>query len=315
MPAAKTRHAYKEVRLQQLRSFCETARLGSLTAAAASLGLAQPTIWEQVHALERVFAAKLVERHAHGCRLTQTGRLLAELASPLVAGIDSLQRNVQEALQLQESRLTVAATPRIVYEDLPAAIVEFQRRHPQVVFRLVEQSNEQVISSVESGEADLGLTLEREPTPANPWLSFELGYELDLMLVTPKDHPLARRRRLQPRDLLDFPLVNAPDGLPDAAITAALQKLGVFQAQPRRVEAFYTSAIRRYVELGFGIGLIVGLPGHLPATTLHERSLSRFFGRIPVSLVQRKGALPHGPAHSFAQTVQTVLQRRPEERN
>ncbi|MBL8794862.1 MAG: LysR family transcriptional regulator [Planctomycetia bacterium] len=307
MPAKK-RHAYKEVRLQQLRSFCETARLGSLTAAAASLGLAQPTIWEQVHALEHVFAAKLVERHAHGCRLTPTGRMLAELASPLVAGIDSLQRNVREALQLQESRLTVAATPRIVYEDLPAAIVEFQRQHPQVVFRLMEQSNEQVIASVESGEADLGLTLEREPTPANPWLSFELGYELDLMLVTPKDHPLAERRRFQPRDLLDFPLVNAPDGLPDAAITAALHKLGVF-AQPRRVEAFYTSAIRRYVELGFGIGLIVGLPGHLPATNLHERSLSRHFGRIPVSLVQRRGVLPHGAAHSFAQTVKTVLQR------
>ena len=61
MTARSMRHPYKEVRLQQLRSFCETARLGSLAAAAQALGLAEPTVWEQVHALERQFAAKLVE--------------------------------------------------------------------------------------------------------------------------------------------------------------------------------------------------------------------------------------------------------------
>ncbi len=60
MTARATRYSYKEGRLQQLRSFCETARLGSLAAAAQALGLAEPTVWEQVHALERQFAAKPV---------------------------------------------------------------------------------------------------------------------------------------------------------------------------------------------------------------------------------------------------------------
>ena len=64
------RHRFKEVSLQQLRSFCETARLGSLAAAANSLGLAQPTVWEQVHALERVLATKLLQRQARGSCLT-----------------------------------------------------------------------------------------------------------------------------------------------------------------------------------------------------------------------------------------------------
>src|SRR5262249_31274399 len=73
MRPAASRHSYKEIRLQQLRSLCETARLGSLTAAAAALGLAQPTVWEQVHALQREFGVKLIERRAHGCRLTDVG--------------------------------------------------------------------------------------------------------------------------------------------------------------------------------------------------------------------------------------------------
>src|SRR5438128_1305562 len=139
MPSRLSRHAYKEIRLQQLRSFGGTARPGSLTAAAAALRLSQPTVCEQVHARERASHGKLI-------------------------------------------------------------------------------------------------------------------------VVTPRDHPLARRRRLLPRDLLGFPLVNAPDSIPDPAVAGALENLGVFQTQPRQVEAYYTAVIRRFVEMGFGIGLVLGLP-------------------------------------------------------
>jgi hypothetical protein len=59
MPRPKKESAYTEITLQQLRSFCETARLGSFTAAAASLGLAHPTVWQQVHAVEREFGEQL----------------------------------------------------------------------------------------------------------------------------------------------------------------------------------------------------------------------------------------------------------------
>src|SRR5438105_2109051 len=138
MPSHVARHAYKEIRLQQLRSFCETARLGSLTAAAASLGLSQPTVCEQVHALERAVDAKLIERQAHGCRLTDAGRIVAELAAPLVTSMSSLERTIREALGRVETTLTIAATQRILVEDLPAAISDFERRSPKVRLRFLE---------------------------------------------------------------------------------------------------------------------------------------------------------------------------------
>lgn len=258
------RRAYKEIQLQQLRSFCETARLGSLTAAAESLGLTQPTVCEQVHALERAIGAALVERHAHGCRPTEIGKLVAQLARPLVAGVGSLKRTIAEALGRVEPRLTVAATQRMLVEDLPEVIVAFEKAHPRVHLRLLEMRVEQIVPAVEAGEADLGLTLERGIDPPRPALVFEPGYQLDLILVTPRDHPLARRRRLRPEDLVGYPFVNSPRGLPDAAVAAALEKLGVFAAQPRRVEAFYTAVIRRYIELGFGIGGSSGCRGGRP---------------------------------------------------
>jgi len=92
-------------------------------------------------------------------------------------------------------------------------------------------------------------------------------------------------------------------------VTAILDKLGVFRTDPRRVEAYYTAVIRRYVEMGFGIGLVVGRPGHSTSSSLHERSLSRHLGRITVNLVSRKGSLQHEPAHSFTETLKTLHSR------
>jgi DNA-binding transcriptional LysR family regulator len=312
MPSSSTTgRVYKELTLQQLRSFCETARLGSFTAAAASLGLAHPTVWKQVHALEREFGAKLVEPYGRGCRLTEAGRVLAELAGPAVGSIAGLKRCFQEALAQVETRLTVAASPRILVEDLPECVVAFEGRWPQVRLTLKELRNEEIAADVEAGHADLGFTVDRGLHANSPWLVFEPCYTLEIILITPEDHPLARCRRVRLRDLCAYPLVNAPASFPEPEIRALLEDLGLFQTQPRRVEAFYAAAIRRYVEIGFGIGLIGRVPSHRPHPGLHERSMSRYFQREPVYVVRRKAALQPEAARLFAETVRTLLNRPP----
>jgi molybdate transport repressor ModE-like protein len=305
MARTSSRHRFKEMSLQQLRSFCETARLGSLAAAADSLGLSQPTVWEQVHALERVLATKLLERQARGSRLTAAGQRLVELAAPIVAGADALKRGLQESDNTREAQLTITATERTLADDLGETVVEFTRRHPRIRLNLLEMPVERVAPSVESGQADLGLLPDFRSEPTSPWLHYEPAYEMDLVLVTPADHPLARKRVVQPADLLDYPLINAERSLqiPDPAIAAALQKLGVYQTQPRRVEAGYSSVIRQYVKMGFGIGLVVALPNHPPPAGLHERSMSRFFGRIVMKLVRRKSVTQQMPIQLFADTL------------
>lgn len=305
MPIRVGRHAYKEIQLRQLRGFCETARLGSLSAAAAALGLTQPTVWEQVRALERVFGARLVEAHGRGCRLTEDGRVLAGLVAPLVAGVDALPRRFEQARGQSETWLTLATTQRVLIEDLPGPIMEFERRHPLVRLRFVERRGDEIAAVVEAREADLGLSTER---PAGPALEFEPVYELDPLLVVPRGHPLARRRVVRPQDLRGYPLLNAVrGGFADPTIPATLDKLGVLHQQPQRVEAIYTAVIRRYVELGFGIGIVPGLPGRPPTPGLHERSMGRYFGRVTINLIWRRGAVEDRWLKAFAGVVKELL--------
>jgi DNA-binding transcriptional LysR family regulator len=305
-PRRARRRPYKEVRLQQLRSFAQTARLGSLAAAAAALGVAQPTVWEQVHALERDFDAKLVEPYGRGCRLTEDGRLLLGLVDPLVASLDSLRRHFVEARAKVETNLAVAATPRILVEDLPECVLAFERRWPNVRLAFKETRDQDVTEEVEAGTADVGLAPIPESQTHHPRLVFEPCYDLDVVLITPPDHPLARRRHVRPNDLRAYALINSPNSFLDPALTAHLEKLGLFRVQPRRVEAFFAATIRQYVELGFGIGLLPR-PALKPYPNLHCRVMSRYFGRLRTYLIWRKGTLRSPAAEAFAAVVKTKL--------
>jgi DNA-binding transcriptional LysR family regulator len=303
----KPRRAYKEVRLQQLRSFCETARLGSLGAAAVSLGLSQPTVWEQVHALEREFGTQLIESHPRGCRLTDTGRLLAELAVPVVASADALRQAFDERRATVEQSLTVVAPQRVLVEDLPDVIDRFRLLKPRVRLRLVERMTGQVAATVEAGSADLGVSSDREPGSDSSSLQLEPAYDLDSLLVTPLDHPLSRKRRVQLADLTRYPLVNAPEGFTRPEVTQLLRRLGGFAQHQSPVEALSTGVIRHYVARGYGIGLVLGRQGTSLEPRLCERCMSEHFGRASIAFIWRRGVEPSAHARAFADLVKSML--------
>ncbi|QDU29753.1 HTH-type transcriptional regulator CysB [Anatilimnocola aggregata] len=283
--------AYKELTLQQLRSFCETARLGSLAAAAKTLGLTHPTVREQVLALQRDFGVQLIEPHRRGCRLTAEGQLLAEFAMPIITATNGLRKRFELAQSTAEVRLTIAGPPRVIQEDLPDAILALLKSAPQVRVAFLELHDDLVIQAVESGAADLGLTSEGVPGRPPPGLSIEPAYELETLLVTPKGHPLAKKRSVRPADLRHYPLVSSRHSLSDQpALAANLDRNRVFDGPAPRVEPFLAATVRTYVKLNLGIALIYGLPPRRRNAFFHERSMSEYFGRGLVRFVLRKGS-------------------------
>ena len=130
--------AYKDITLGQLRSFCETARRGSLTAAASALRLAHPTVWKQVHALEKAFGRPLIEPHARGCRLTEAGEVLLRLAAPNVFDLDGIRTRLDEELRMVDVRITVIA-PRDCWPTTSPLVFRLTSRdYPQARVALVD---------------------------------------------------------------------------------------------------------------------------------------------------------------------------------
>ena len=94
--------------LHRLRIFVAVARAGSFTRAAAQLHMAQPTVSQQIGALEDAVGAPLIERGPRRLRLTPAGEALLPYATRLALLAD-------EALQATRTAAGVAAhTLRLV---------------------------------------------------------------------------------------------------------------------------------------------------------------------------------------------------------
>src|SRR5262245_51310564 len=245
-PMARQRNRpYKGLTLQQLRSLCETGRLGSFWAAANALEVSHPTVWKQVHALEREFGVPLVETHRQGCRLTEAGRLLVEIAGPAVESMATLRDRFHARMRGAGSLLTIAVTPRLLVEDLAPCVAEFHSQSPGTRFRFVEEGEEGVLEAVEARRADFGFSPTLLTEEQQRVMVAEPGYSVEARLITPKDHPLARRRRVHPRDLRPYPLINGPLAYPSSSMGLVLDQHAVRQTE-YLVHVDYTASIRRF---------------------------------------------------------------------
>lgn len=298
-PPGSSPPAYKDITLRQLRSFCETARLGSLTGAARELHLAHPTVWKQVHALEDHFGVRLVEPHVRGCRLTDEGRVLAELASPLVTDIGRLREQFGTERARLGSKLAVASSSRILIEALPDVVAEFVGPRPEVQVSLRQMEDPLVADAVESGEADLGLTASNLAPETRPMLDSQLCCHVEVTLIAPHGHQVTKRRSVGPADVGRWPLVNSRDSFRDPAINAQLERYDVFRGQPRRVEAFAGNTIQEYVRRGYGLGLIALWRSPKPLTGLWQRPMGRWFGRVSVYVITKKRLKREGLVRAF----------------
>jgi DNA-binding transcriptional LysR family regulator len=308
MPRSRAKTpAYKDVTLGQLRSFTETARNGSFTAAAASLKLAHPTVWKQVHALEETFGTPLITPHARGCRLTEAGEVLLRLVAPSVLDLETLRTRFDEAVRNVDVRLAIVAPPRVLDEDIMPMLPAFLARRPRLQITLHDRAVTLIDETVESGEADLGLTTRQAHAKSSALLEVECSYELDVLLLIPREHPLTGRTNVKPDDLKPYGLLNSRQTLNDPVVHATIERHGLFDAGPRRVETRQTSVLRRAVAEGLGLALAIGRAGRNTDPRIHEHVMSRHFGRSQVHGVRRRGTRQNPALDDFAAALKQAM--------
>jgi DNA-binding transcriptional LysR family regulator len=143
--------------LHQLRCFLAAYESGSLTAAAARLGHAQPSVSEQVRILERSLGARLFQRVGRGLIPTEAAHELrpyAEQALGAVAAGGQAVRAVNE-LETGTIRFGVFGASRIYLSG--AVVLEVLRRHPGVRVELVGRHTTDVLEQLRRGRLEAAL--------------------------------------------------------------------------------------------------------------------------------------------------------------
>lgn len=300
---------YKDIQLPQLRSFCLAATERNFTTAARSLGLTAPTVWQQVRALERRLQTTLLRRQGRNVELTPEGQLLLDLVHPHVSGLDSLETLFIARKEQLNCPLTVAAIPYLTSSYLLEPIREFTTAHPQVQLKLhVHIWFEEVLRMVEHGQADLGLMFFDRAQPRSVRLEYERIFDLRFVLLVPARHALARKKRIEPADLVKYPLIVPPAGAyARATLEGILERHELKDQATIMMETPLLDIIRKYVAGGVGIAPVHIGVGEEKMPGLCAREFAGVNESVAVGLVKRKGAHLSDPARAFADTVRKRL--------
>ena len=127
--------------------FVAAVQAGSLSAAAARLEMALPTLSRHIRDLEEELKVRLFERGARGVRLTDAGTRLYEHAVRAVESLDDAQRAIASDEAQLRGMLRLSIPP--AFEPWWELIAHFQRNHPQV--RVSVFTTERRVDLVEDG--------------------------------------------------------------------------------------------------------------------------------------------------------------------
>jgi DNA-binding transcriptional LysR family regulator len=180
------------VELRQLRYFVAAAEDGNVARAARRLGIAAPSLSQQLAALERSLGVVLFERPGRrGLHLTTAGRVLLTEAPALLAMATRTVALVQDA-QRQGRRLQI----RIAMGVLPTlrALYPALENHPGLEVNLISTYGTDAELAVLHGHADLAIVW--IPTLDSPQLRSVELQRPHVSLVMSTSHPLAQHDRV-----------------------------------------------------------------------------------------------------------------------
>lgn len=128
------------ITLHQLRIFWSVAHAESLTRASKLLGLAQPSLSQQISKLEASIGTQLFDRNSNQLTLTDAGKFLLRKSEFILASIDEAIAGLQEFAEGQRGVISVGALNSLARIVLPRAIGQLSKVFPGVELDIHEVS-------------------------------------------------------------------------------------------------------------------------------------------------------------------------------
>jgi DNA-binding transcriptional LysR family regulator len=239
--------------LRELEVFRVVMEAGSVTGAAAQLGMTQPAASKMLRQAEARLGFSLFQRDRN--RVVPTAEahaLLPELVGAFAA-IGGVERLAEALRTGRTGQITIAAVPVLATALLPEAIQAFRATRPEVMVRLRATTALDAVNQVADHRADIGVIL---GTSSDARVEATLLCRSEVGCALPPGHPLAARRSLSLADLALAPLISLSPQQPVGALVRDAQHGGA--AACTAIEVSQSSVACALVRAGAGIAVLDG---------------------------------------------------------
>jgi DNA-binding transcriptional LysR family regulator len=216
------------VELRHLAALQALAQEGSFGRAAQRLGYTQSAVSQQIAALERSVAQRLVERPGgpRPVTLTEAGRLLLGHADAIVARLQAAQADMAALAEGEAGTLRVGTFQSVGARVLPAVMARFHADWPDIEIQLRESAHDDELATwVERGEIDLAFVM--LPIDSEPLETQQLLRDRYVLVVQPSSPLAARERPPTLREIAGERLIGYRDCRSSELVEAQLRASGV----------------------------------------------------------------------------------------
>jgi len=294
------------VTLRHLRAAVSVARCGSFKSAADTMHVSQPALSQTISELESELEVTLFDRNSRSVKQTELGKNFVLGAQSVLVAFERLIQETGDVVQSRRGRVVVSCVSSIAGRVLPMAIRQCAQLYPEIDVVVQDAVAVEVLSSVQGGDADFGLTI--EPIDLGSGMLFTPLHKDRFFLVCQSTHPLAKKRQVSWRALTGEALIalSTSSGT-HGIINAELSRQKVDLAQLTLVS--HLSTIHGMLEVGFGIAVLpkIALPvSHHP--TLVSIPLVHPVMSRTIGVYRRRDRSLSPAATAFLDIARDVLQ-------
>ncbi len=239
------------LRFRQLQAFHSVIETGTVTGAAAALGISQPGISNLIAQLERQTKLKLFERSKGRLLPTPEAAVLFRETDTVVRGLDHVAQAVTDLQNNKAGQLQVASQHSISFGLMPKLIAKFAQNRPDMTISFQSQYSSKVQEWVVSGLFEIGIC---EMPPLYDALNY-IPLQVGTLLAMPKNSPLAQHDILTPKLLENEPfIVMGPDHMTHRRMREAFHAAGI--QQKIRVHSHLFKNLLGFVKEGMGVSIL-----------------------------------------------------------
>jgi DNA-binding transcriptional LysR family regulator len=238
--------------LRQIECFRAVMHTGSMTLAAAQLHTSQPNVSRAIALLQRETHMKLFERVGLRVVPTPEAHALLKEVDRVYVGLESIGAAAERIRTMGVEGLRIAVNPSHGISPVPQVLQVFRGMRPKVPVVVHTADSATICKWVSSRYCDLGLAayvaLPQE-------VSSELVISERAVCIVPRDHRLARKRKVVPADLAGESFISASP--PDVA-RAAIDRVFVPEVRRLEIETSLATTMCAMVARGLGVSVVSG---------------------------------------------------------
>lgn len=191
--------------IRVLKYFLAVAKEGSITKAANSLHLTQPTLTRQLQDLEKELGQKLLIRGKYKVSLTSEGLILKKRAQEIVEMVEKTEAEFHSISETAQGDIYIGSGESDSMKYIADIIKEIQSQYPLVKFHIYSGNAEDVIEKLDKGLLDFGVLIQPIDLSNYDYLTLP---EKDVWgIIARKDSPLAKKKFIKPDDLVGIPIL------------------------------------------------------------------------------------------------------------